>query len=518
MEFESILWLKNSVKVNISPRVIKDLNLEGVYHRLLNNNDILYSLIKDVETISFRQDILGDFMNNQKLLADLMKCLDAFKDLKPQFHVDKTKASSLYRIIDILIIIEKSVKVIDELGQTLNYYKIKSQGLLNLKANILNIQAAAEFKKMNIDLKEIKHLFKSIRSATLSVNMSPGMRPIFAQITSLDNHVFHYPKAFRHVSDVLKTNPMFLGQLLSSYAPVFKVNRLNYDLMEEIEYALRDHKDLLMSFIQSYDHVDIEPFIRLLDEIQFYQSSMALYDHISQRDLPLSKPNFIKSKFYQATIDDFYNINLAMVYSDEDYHDKIIGNDIVINQERRGFIITGANRGGKTTFTQAIGQVQLFAQLGLWVPARQASLVISNGIMTHFPVGEKENYETGKFGKECQRFVKAYHEGDANTLYLLNESFSGTSHLESLNIAAQGCMALLHKKSPFIFNTHLHELYDEVCREKPCHKEDLVSLVTKMKGSHSEYKLVEEKAYGKSYARSIAYKYGVTADQLMERR
>ena len=44
----------------------------------------------------------------------------------------------------------------------------------------------------------------------------------------------------------------------------------------------------------------------------------------------------------------------------------IVPNDLVFEQAHTVYILTGANRGGKTTITQAVGQLFLLAQAGLW--------------------------------------------------------------------------------------------------------------------------------------------------------
>lgn len=526
MDFKSIIWLETSKKSSIDKKVIENLNLEGVYERLLTNDEILYSLCQDIDTIVFRQDILDDFMSCDGLIQDVVESLEIFYELKPLYYEKKYEMSKLYRIIDILVVMEKSVDALDNIRQILETYPIKSKGLLVLSNNIHDIWESTEYKNMRKDLKEIKYVFSSIKSAVLSVNMNVGLRPIFAQVTSVDDHKYKYPKAFRKVSDILKQNPEFLGQRLSSYVPVFKVQRLNYDLLEEIEFALEDHKGMLQKFIDTYHKIDIKPFIQLRDEIEFYKSSVYLFNRIKAIGLHITKPlimeesnqdrsHELQKSFYYLDAKGIYNINLAMVYEDESILDDIILNDIQINQDRNAFVITGANRGGKTTFTQAIGHIQLFAQLGLFVPANHVELKLVDHIITHFPVGEKDTYETGKFGKECEIFVDGFKKASPNSLFLLNEAFTGTSHLESLNIATQGCLALLHNQIPFVFNTHLHGLYDELMGSPEVDVNRIVSLTTRMDQEVSMYKLIEQPPLGKSFARKIAFKYGITYEQLI---
>lgn len=517
MDFKSIIWLESSKKTMISKKVIKDLNLEKVYERLLTNDEILYSLCEDMDTIVFRQDILDDFMSCDGLIQDVVDSLETFYELKPLYYEKQYEKSKLYRIIDILIVMEKSMHALDSIRQIFKSYPIKSEGLVALSNNLTQVWESDEYKKMRKDLQEIKYIFSSIKSAVLSVNMNSGLRPIFAQITSIDNHKYKYPKAFRKVSDVLKANPEFLGQRLATYVPVFKVNRLNYDLLEEIEFSLEEHKSMLQKFVQTYHKIEIAPFIQLRDEIEFYKASVFLFNRIKNNGLHFSKPSIIEDKNgdYQLDAKGIYNINLAMVYDDETIIDKIILNDVKINKQRNATIITGANRGGKTTFTQAIGHIQLFAQLGLFVPAKEVKLKLVDQIITHFPVAEKDTYETGKFGKECEVFVEGFKKATKNSLFLLNESFTGTSHLESLNIATQGCLALIHNQVPFVFNTHLHELYYDLTQSQDVKVDQIVSLTTQMENDESVYKLIESPPLGKSFARKIAFKYGVTFEQLV---
>ncbi len=52
-----------------------------------------------------------------------------------------------------------------------------------------------------------------------------------------------------------------------------------------------------------------------------------------------------------------YNMKLIPVVSEE--HETIVTNDLDFDDEHCVYILTGANRGGKTTITQAIGQLFL---------------------------------------------------------------------------------------------------------------------------------------------------------------
>ena len=55
-----------------------------------------------------------------------------------------------------------------------------------------------------------------------------------------------------------------------------------------------------------------------------------------------------------------YNLKLAVFETEESGN--IVPNDMDFDRNRRVYILTGANRGGKTTITQAVGQLFVLAQ------------------------------------------------------------------------------------------------------------------------------------------------------------
>lgn len=510
MNLGSVIWLEESKKASIYERTIEDLNLESVYHKILSVDNVLDSLCLDIETIEFRQEILIDLMEIPGLLDELMSALMAFNDLKPFYHKDFYVKTNMYRIIDVLIIVEETIKSLKLLHGVLGYYQFNSKGLKDLATKVKEQIESKAFRQMEQDLNAIKYLFRSIRGVTLSVNLTSGMRPLYAQVTEISDHKFRFPKAFRKISDYFNNDRHFLGESLSSYVPVFKVKGLDYDILEEIEYSLRNHKGQLEKFLTAYDKMDIQPFVNLYHEFEFFESSCSLFSTLKSKGLPLSIPKFVQ-KNGVLKICEGYNTHLGLKESLE--AKDIVLNSFDMNQKRLGFILTGANRGGKTTFTQMLGQIRVLAQLGLYVPCKSCTLSVVEGIYTHFPRMEEESVDLGRFGMECQRFVEIFKVMRANSFLLMNETFAGTSHLESLYVAGQGIKALLKYQYPFVYNTHLHQLFNEMTKDKK--EYPLVSLVTDADIDSVSFKIKESLPIGKSYAKRIATKYGVTYEQLL---
>ena len=97
----------------------------------------------------------------------------------------------------------------------------------------------------------------------------------------------------------------------------------------------------------------------------------------------------------------FYNLKLAM---NTEHVSEIVPNDLTFDQKHTVYILTGANRGGKTTITQAVGQLFILAQGGLFVPAESFRYVPCDCIYTHFPGGRGQDNGSGKTGRGVRPF------------------------------------------------------------------------------------------------------------------
>jgi DNA mismatch repair ATPase MutS len=225
-----------------------------------------------------------------------------------------------------------------------------------------------------------------------------------------------------------------------------------------------------------------------------------------------------------------YNLNLALhtlkqrAAPDDGVAGGIVTNDVDMDDAGRVLLLTGPNRGGKTTYTQMVGLCQILAQAGLWVPAEQARISPVDGIFTHYPLEESLATATGRFGDEAQRLSHIFMAATRHSLILFNESLSSTSPGESLYIAQDIVRILRRMGTRAIFGTHLHELaagVDEL-NASTAGESQIASLVASRieageDGHRRSYKIVPGHPIGRSYAREIAAQYGISYDQLSQR-
>ena len=289
---------------------------------------------------------------------------------------------------------------------------------------------------------------------------------------------------------------------------LFPVEKVDLNLLEEIEYALKDNKDTIKNFLTNYNKIDAAPFIKLHEEATFYQAGVSLFSIMNSAGIPSTFHDMRDSYGFTMSVEDGYNIYLAQIMAREGMASELVLNDIHMAVGEIA-LLTGANRGGKTTYTQTAGQIQILGQLGFPVPARKAKLDICDSVMTHFPLIEQAVVDFGRFGRACYDFKETFGHLTGKSLLLMNESFAGTSHLESIEIASEVIHALADKTVSVIYNTHLHELYDETK-----HHPGVKSLTAGDTGTDTEFKIMDGLPKGYSQALDIAARYGVTYDKL----
>ena len=131
------------------------------------------------------------------------------------------------------------------------------------------------------------------------------------------------------------------------------------------------------------------------------------------------------------------------------------------NTENQILLITGPNMAGKSTVLRQVALTVLMAQMGSFVPARNASLPIVDRIFTR--VGALDNLSSGQstFMVEMEETANIVNNATHKSLVILDEIGRGTSTYDGMSIAwavAEYLHDLDGKGVKTLFATHYHEL------------------------------------------------------------
>jgi DNA mismatch repair protein MutS len=126
-------------------------------------------------------------------------------------------------------------------------------------------------------------------------------------------------------------------------------------------------------------------------------------------------------------------------------------------------ILTGPNMGGKSTYLRQTALLSVMAQIGSFVPAREAKIPIVDRIFAR--VGASDNIARGQstFMVEMQETANILHCATARSLVVLDEIGRGTATFDGLSIAwavAEHLATNPKARPKTLFATHYHELTD----------------------------------------------------------
>lgn len=200
---------------------------------------------------------------------------------------------------------------------------------------------------------------------------------------------------------------------------------------------------------QSADHI-LSFFQMLRTEMAFYIGGINLRDRLMSLGMPLAAPQAVALDKKIFSCVELYDVCLAI-----SMNKPVVGNTIN-GDEKALMIITGANKGGKSTFLRSVGLAQLMMQSGLFVGAERFKANIVDGVFTHYKREEDNSMTSGKFDEELSRMNRLTNSLTPHALFLFNESFAATNEREGSQIAEQIVLALLESGLKVVFVTHLY--------------------------------------------------------------
>jgi DNA mismatch repair protein MutS len=539
-EHVSVLWppgrtARPGAGLGLPAATRADLDLDEIVQALCGGegrrerfvNAILADLVTDAAVINYRQDVMDDLRPDEVLCRRLRDVQPGLASLGLERGHTVREQWSVLQIARRLAYLELYVQVALELRAALEAADLRSAGLIGVRDHLRRLAATVEFQSLQQELPDMRRQLDQAGSITVGINLSRDLTPESATIMSISAQKLEGRGTF--LERLLGGDPEGRGLTplrvadVNIYAPE---NRVFRDLRKLIEVVARPVGQAL----ERYGGLHAGVLEALEQELSFLLHAVALLQRLAGAGLPVCRPEVVPLEERVSVLDDAYNPSLALRALNAAKNAREAAAAIVTNpmtfagESARIWILTGPNRGGKTTYTRAIGLAHVLFQAGLPVPARAARLSPVDAIHTHFPSPEGAQLGMGRLDEEADRLAAIFQAATPHSLILLNEVLAGTSAIEALGLAIDAVRGLRLLGARAIYATHLHELAARTAEINVDTEgfSAVGSLVAGVEGADAVVATGHRRTYtirpgpprGVSYASEIAEQHGISFPQL----
>lgn len=478
--------------------------------------------------ITYRNQTFTDMLSNPVLAETLQKLVPVLQDIGElrRLTVEDGDDSSAY--LSAMTEIELYITCVDILHEGMAAVKdnLRGTAFKRLCDCVLELAESDYYKELNEKLSDLTKRVREIRSVTVGVNLDAQLRPVQAGVLSVNAKPF---KSGETLDKILRLN--FKEDEYTCIAKLVPFGKkqtenqktalslaFNSAINEVYRSSLRSWKKIVEVYV--LENTDF--LLGLMPEIEFMVKGTELQRRLLAKGCPLCLPTLCpaEARVFRAT--GLYNPAVALKLPEGE---DIVPNDIAFDTSDDNamiYVLTGPNRGGKSVITCAVGLCQAMLQLGMYLPAASCEISPADGIYTHFPTGADDTIDKGRLGEECARLGEIFDAVTPQSLVLMDESLSSTGSFEASYIAAEILAGLAHVGCRCLFSTHLHELAAELDRiNADSATSGGTKIDTLVAGIESEgrrsFIITRAKPDGKSYARDIATRYGLTYNEIMKK-
>lgn len=539
----------------------------------------LATIPADPATSRARAAVSADLLASPRLcdgLAEAAACLRTLVRHRPEhFPRDTPRAARIgARVVEL----QAYVDAIAALQRALAGEGVRAEGLLGLRADVAAADTA-ELRALAVEVPRWRRTLDTVRSVSVGINVSPALEPEAAAIVGFSDHP-------------VVAEDTALAQLLGPAAGATGLARLfrhqpvdwaarEGALSRELQALLEAVAAPVERALHAFRFVNAQAVAGLEDELVLLLGGAALGRRWRARGRPVCVAE-VGDAGAACAVHDAWSPILAerlrdpgaLVYNalafgppaqgtgglgdpwrgesgpgeagpDGPSDGRAAGGARVPVGERRGgrvdggappgaaalpriWVLTGPNRGGKTTYLRAVGVVQVLGQCGLPVPARAARLAACDRLLTHFPAPEQGVAGQGRLDEEAARMGEIFSRAGPASLVLLNEVLGGTSAPEGAALGLDILRGLRALGCRVVFATHLHELAlrteeinASVPGPSPVGSLTVAVQVPPDAGAaavpHPTYRIVPGPPGGASYfASEIARQHGLTLPQILD--
>lgn len=496
-KYGSLYWLLDNTKTAMGGRLLKqwiskpssDINeiiarqdmIQSFIDNFMIRNDVrvmldeVYDLERLIARISFGNANGRDLLQLKSSLKPLPTLKDALSKLN-NAHIDDI-ANKFSNFDDLVDLIEKAIS--EDAPITIKEGGIFKPGYSLELDEIIALSHGG--KKWVAELEEKERERTGIKTLRIGYNRVFGY---YIEVSKGQIDQIKDEWGYQRKQTTVNGERYITEELKEKEALILNADerrmRLEYDLFVDIRKKVQDKTQL----------------------IQRLANNLAVIDVIASLAEVSSSNNFIRPKFNferRINIIEGRHPVIEKVLKEKFY----VANDVNLDSNTDVLLITGPNMGGKSTYMRELAIIVVMAQMGCFVPAKEADLMVFDQIFTR--IGASDDLVSGQstFMVEMNETNHALRHATENSLLIFDEIGRGTATFDGMALAQaiiEYITARIHAKT--MFSTHYHEL-TELDKEIPSLKNVHVCVKENDDDITFLYK-IKEGTMNKSYGINVA--------------
>ncbi len=442
----SLLWLLDKTKTAMGSRTLKSY---------------IENPLTDKEEIERRYNYISTLLTEFILKEELRTSLDDVYDLERlcgRISYGNLNARDLIQLKNSLKVLPTIKDILEKIGYDKSFDSLGT--LYNLLENSINEDSPITVKEGNIikngyneELDELRKLSSGGKDFILKLEQEEKER------TKIKTLKVGFNKVFGYFIEVPKGS---IPLIKEEYGYIRKQTLAGAE--RYITNKLKEKEDLILNSEEKSMALEYNLFLQIRDEVRKYISLIQNASQvISEIDVLQSfaicaeQNNYVRPTLTDKNIIDIKNGRHPVIekVSKKEY----VPNDVYMDEKTNVLLITGPNMSGKSTYMRMLAIIGIMAQIGSFVPCKEATLPIFDKIFTR--IGASDDLVSGEstFMVEMKEANNAIENATENSLILFDELGRGTATYDGMSLA-QAILEHIHDtvKAKTLFSTHYHEL------------------------------------------------------------
>ena len=448
--YGSLLWVLDRCKTSMGTRLLK---------RYINNP------LLNVKKIEKRQQDVQYFIDNILIREDLKEKLENVYDLERLLGKIIFGNENGKDLLALKNTLKSSIEIMNILKETNFFEEINVKKLYDVYVLIdesidedapFTVREGGMIKRgYNQELDEIHQIMNSGKDFLLEIEQREK------EATGIKNMKIKYNKVFGYFIEVTKSNldlvpetytrkqtlanaERFITPELKKYEDTIinskaKISDLEYYLFKEISAQVKDERNILTNLAEKLAYLDV---------IVSFATIAIENDYV--------KPEMLENSDILEIVEGRHPVVEKLIGRSD-----FIANSTKLKEKERFVVLTGPNMSGKSTYMKQVALISIMAQVGSYVPAKEAKLSIVDKYLTR--IGASDDILSGQstFMVEMSEVSNILNNATEKSLIILDEVGRGTSTFDGVSIATAISIYIHNEiKAKTIFATHYHELTD----------------------------------------------------------